>query len=77
MSIGVREARSRFSSLLAQVEKGREVVIRRRGKEVARMIPPPGQAKPLPSLKDFRAGISVNGESLSRTVIRDRKEEPY
>jgi hypothetical protein len=41
------------------------------------MIPPFGQAKHLPSLKDFRAGISVNGESLSRTVIRDRREERY
>jgi prevent-host-death family protein len=77
VSIGVKEARSCFSSLLDQVEKGKEVVIRRRGKEVARMIPPPGQEKHLPSLKDFRAGISVNGESLSRTVIRDRREERY
>ena len=34
MEISVKEARSRFSSLLDKVEEGGEVIIRRRGKEV-------------------------------------------
>jgi len=77
MDIGVKEARSRFSSLLDQVEKGNEVIIRRRGKEVARMVPPPGGGKHLPSLRGFRASIRLKGESLSTMVVRNRKEERY
>ena len=37
--IGAFEAKNRLSELLDQVEKGGEVVITRRGKPVARLIP--------------------------------------
>jgi prevent-host-death family protein len=77
MEIGVKEARSRFSSLLDQVEDGDEVIIRRRGKEVARLVPPRGQGKRLPSLKKFRAALRMKGEPLSVVVKRGRKEERY
>lgn len=40
MEINVKDARSRFSSLLDMVQGGDEVVILRRGKEVARLVPP-------------------------------------
>ena len=38
-SISAREANQGFSKLLAQVAKGEEVVITRRGKPVARLVP--------------------------------------
>jgi prevent-host-death family protein len=34
----VKEARSKFSSILDQVQAGDEVIIRRRGKEIARLV---------------------------------------
>ena len=77
MEINVKDARSKLSSLLDQVEDGGEVIIRRRGKEVARLVPPQGQDNLLPSLKDFRASIRISGESLRDVVIRGREEERY
>lgn len=76
MEIGVKEARAKFSSLLNQVRDGDEVIIRRRGKEIARLAPPVGsEGRHLPSLKSFRRSLRVKGESLSTTVRRGRKEE--
>ena len=77
MEISVKEARSRFSSLLDLVEGGDEVVIRRRGKEVARLVPPRGERRHLPSLKEFRAAIRMKGEPLSAAVKRGRMKERY
>lgn len=77
MEINVKEARSKFSSILDQVREGDEVIIRRRGKEIARLVPPKGEGKRLPGLKKFRAAIRVKGESLSAVVKRGRTEERY
>jgi prevent-host-death family protein len=77
MEISVKEARSRFRSILDQVQEGDEVIIRRRGKEIARLVPPRGEGKRLPALKSFRAGIRIKGESLSAVVKRGRTEERY
>ncbi|MDP2798751.1 MAG: type II toxin-antitoxin system prevent-host-death family antitoxin, partial [Deltaproteobacteria bacterium] len=54
MKINAKEARNKLSSLLNQIEEGKEVVILRRGKEVARLVPPKGEVRVLPKLKDFR-----------------------
>lgn len=75
--ISTKKARSELSSLLRRVEKGEEVIILRRGKEIARLVPVRGSGSRLPSLKDFRASIRVKGEPLSRTVVRIRDEERY
>ena len=39
-SVGVHEAKTHLSRLLLDVQRGEEVVITRRGKEVARLVPP-------------------------------------
>jgi prevent-host-death family protein len=78
MEVSVKEARAKFSSLLNQVMDGDEVIIRRRGKEIARLVSPAsGKGRHLPSLRDFRRGIPLKGEPLSTTVRRGRKEERY
>ncbi len=75
MEINIKEARANFSSLITQVEGGAEIIIRRRGKEVARLVPPRGREKRLPSLKKFRGSIAIKGKSLSAEVLRMRQEE--
>jgi len=40
-SVGVHEAKTHLSRLLARVERGEEVAITRRGVEVARLVPAP------------------------------------
>ena len=77
MEINVQEARNKFSSILDQAQEGDEVIIRRRGKEIARLVPPRGGGKSLPDLKKFRAALRVKGESLSMVVKRGRTEERY
>ncbi|MBI9082299.1 MAG: type II toxin-antitoxin system Phd/YefM family antitoxin [Desulfobacterales bacterium] len=76
LEINVKEARSRFSDLLNRVERGEEVVITRRGKKIARLIPTESHGN-LPSLKNFRAGIKVSGQPVSQTVVDQRDEERY
>ena len=77
MEVNIKEARGRFSSLIHQVEEGMEVILTRRGIEVARMVPSAGKTKRLPSLKKFRAAIKLSGKSMSETVIAGRQEERY
>ncbi len=77
MEINVKEARSKFSSLLDLVKGGDEIIILRRSKEVARLVPPRGEGKLLPDLKTFRNSIRSQGESLSSIVVKGRKEERF
>jgi prevent-host-death family protein len=39
MEIGSFEAKNRFSELLVRVERGEEVIVTRRGRPVARIVP--------------------------------------
>ncbi len=77
MEMSVKEARSKLSTLLKRVEEGDEIVILRRGKRVARLVPSQGQGRRLPSLKDFRASIRIKGDSLSAVVSAERKGTRY
>jgi len=74
--VNVKDARGQLSALLDRVEKGEEIIINRRGKRVAKIVPP-GKLNNLPSLKDFRASLKLRGKPLSQTVIDARKEERY
>jgi prevent-host-death family protein len=77
-TVSMSEARKRLSELVRAAEHGESVVITRRGKEVARMVPAePRARKPLPDLSDFRASLDVEGKPLSRTVVAARHEERY
>jgi prevent-host-death family protein len=77
IEINAKEARGKFSFLLNNVEKGDEVVILRRGKKVARLIPSQRESRCLPSLKGFRASIKTVGKPLSTVVLKTRVEERY
>ena len=77
MEINAKEVRGKLSSLLKQVEKGDEIVVLRRGKQVARLVPFQRKEKRLPNLREFRASIKVRGERLSVTILRGREEERY
>lgn len=77
MEVSVKEARKKISALLDVTQKGGEVLILRRGKRVARLVPVDRSLKRLPDLSTFRASISLQGEPLSREVIQSRKAERY
>ena len=76
LEVNVREARSSFSKLLNRVEQGQDIVLTRRGKRVACIVPS-GKEDTLPSLEEFRKTIKIQGEMLSSAVIGGRDEERY
>ncbi len=76
--VNVSQARKNLSELIRSAEHGESITITRRGKEVARLMPPAEEpSRPLPELKDFRASLKIKGKSLSETVIEKRDEERY
>jgi prevent-host-death family protein len=77
MEINAKEARGKLSSLLKRVEKGDEIVVVRRGKQVARLVPFQRKENPLPQLREFRASIKVKGRPLSADISRSREEGRY
>lgn len=75
--VTIREARSKLRALIERAEAGEEIVILRRGKQVARLVPPEREPNRFPDLSSFRASIAVRGEPLSETVIRQRRDSRY
>lgn len=77
-TVNMKEARERLSELVRAAERGQSVTITRRGKEVARIVPPPqSPLKPLPDLSEFRASIKIKGRSLTDELLALRREERY
>ena len=76
--INMKEARKRLSELVSAAESGESVVITRRGRKVARIVPPERKRlKRLPDLTAFRASIKVKGRSLTDELIAMREEERH
>ena len=71
-TVGVRDAKLRFSELLDRVEKGEEVTITRHGAPVARMVPVRRKTTPAErraAIEAFRA--MSKGLTLGGLKIRD------
>jgi prevent-host-death family protein len=76
--INIREARKCLSKLVDAAEHGESVVITKRGREVARLVPAERKVgRRLPDLAKFRASIRVKGKPLSQTVIDLRRQERH
>lgn len=73
-----RQARILLSDLLNEVEHGGVISITRRGKEVARLVPPEAPEDVIfPDLTDFRNSIKVKGKPTSQVVVEMRDEERF
>ena len=75
--VSVKEARENLRALIEQAAAGEEIILLRRGKEVARLVPPGGNRRKLPSLETFRASLHPKGEPLSAEVVEGRNRERY
>ena len=77
-SVSVAEAKAHLSQILNRIESGREVLITRRGRAVARISPVDGVKKPLDleSLAAFRAQQPMQKVPSVR-VIRQMRDEGY
>jgi prevent-host-death family protein len=76
--ISVVKAKANFSRLLAEVEAGREVVITRRGTDVAKISSVTAAKTPLnlKSIAEFRAGL-VSTKPAAAQLIRRLRDERY
>lgn len=76
--VNLKEARRRLGALVKAAERGQSVVITRRGRNVARLVP--AEATPatgLPDMTEFRKSIRIKGRPLSKTVVAMRAEERF
>jgi prevent-host-death family protein len=72
---GIREARQGLSALLAEVRKGREIVLTEHGRPVARLVPLREESpRAFRSHKAFRAAIGSSAVGLSSAVVKDRAD---
>lgn len=62
--VQIAEAKAHLSALVERVESGEEIVIARRGKAVARLVPEPRAKRP--AIEVFRAAWSLGGLDLGR-----------
>ena len=72
-SVNVSEARRRLAELLDAVEAGEDIVISRRERPVARLVPVPRQGAPFPDRSSLRAEIPAMTECAEHVVrsLRD------
>lgn len=74
--VALFDAKNRLSELINRVEAGEEIAITRRGKVVARLVPPAPDAedkrarKAIAALKASREGVSL-GRLRSQALLRE------
>ena len=76
--VGAFEAKSRLGQLLDWVESGEEVVITRRGKVVARLVPPNRAFDPergrraAQRIREMRKGVTLGGLAIKDLINEGR-----
>ena len=71
----IAEAKAHFSALLAEVEAGEEVIITRRGKPVARIVPEPAAAASVFDPAALRAFVQAEPCREDPTVADMREQD--
>ena len=72
---GIREARQGLSGLVAEVRKGREIVLTEHGRPVARLAPLRDESPiAFRSHRRFRADVGQAGTPLSIAIAEDRED---
>ncbi|MGA8695153.1 MAG: type II toxin-antitoxin system prevent-host-death family antitoxin [Xanthobacteraceae bacterium] len=77
--VGAFEAKSRLGQLLDWVEAGEEVVITRRGKVVARLVPPSTafdrerSRRAAQKIREMRKGVTLSGLRIKDLIDEGRQ----
>ncbi len=83
-TVGIFEAKTKLSALVERVERGEELVITRRGKPVAKLVPPDRKPATTATVEDLMKiadafGDLVEGEFTSTdidTILYDEEGLP-
>ena len=70
--VGILEAKTRFSALVAKAERGEETVITRHGRPVARLSA--AVARPAPRRRFSGAELLARSQSLRERIAREDPE---
>ena len=73
--IGIYDAKAKLSQLIEAVAAGSEVVITKRGKPVARLVPPEAPRKSSPARAAIRIRALCERLNIRRVTIRELIEE--
>ena len=76
-TVSIKEARAKISILIDKAGHGEEIIITRRGKNVARILGIRGTRPKLPPLDQFRQSIKISGIPMSRVVSDNRSDGRY
>ena len=75
--IGVHEAKTNFSRLLDEVERGESITITRRGRPVARLVSVTGPRRSvgeaIAAIRDFRKGNRLDGITARELIEEGRR----
>jgi prevent-host-death family protein len=75
--VTITEIRNQLPELLKKVNQGEEIIIIEGNQEIARIIPTSLVKSPFPSLKNFRSSLTLEGENMSVSIIKNREEERF
>lgn len=81
-TITLREANQNFSKIIAAVEHGREFIVTKRGRQVARLAPVERKAQVAPPEEALDAALKAMNARLEkfrlpRTVLKFSRDECY
>ncbi|MFC1858028.1 type II toxin-antitoxin system Phd/YefM family antitoxin [Thermodesulfobacteriota bacterium] len=74
-TITFTDFRKKASSFITEVEHGESIVILRRGKPIAEVIPFSGRASQKPSWKRPGIHLQIKGSDLSSAILEERESE--
>ena len=72
-TISFTDFRKRASGFIAEVEHGETLILLRRGKPVAEIIPFSGKLQRTPSWKKPGIRLKLKGSDLSSAILEDRE----
>jgi prevent-host-death family protein len=67
--------RKKASGFITEVEHGESIVILRRGRPIAEMVPFTDRLQKTPSWKQPGINLQIQGSDLSSAILKERKSE--
>lgn len=74
-TITFTDFRKKASILITEVEHGETIVLLRRGKPIAEVIPFSDRARQIPSWKRQGIRLQIQGSDLSSAILEERESE--
>ena len=73
-SVAFTDFRKKASDLITEVEHGETIVLLRRGKPVAEIVPFSDKVRKIPAWKQSGTRLRIQGSDLSSAILEEREE---